>query len=314
MHPDGSARFLFQEHRSFEIETPSVLISRSGCGAWFLSTLSAAPARCAQSVSTKSIGNHQPQQARSLPLVTGEKIPSEDPLIKNFHSLGLIEGRVNIFRCASPTRDLVKDKPLPGDRAALAKFADATRLKHLAELGIHTIISLENPDSTEDGDASSKAQQTLWMALEKQAAKDAGIAFISHPLINSGPGSMQTMSDEEVAKLIDPIAADILAQSKTGGVLFHCAAGHDRTGIVAAYIRLKWEQWPIGQTIEEMRRLGHNWEKYSSNGGVSSWHEEHLKAMADLLKMPADATLMRIRHSMAARAPSSMEGIPHLCL
>ncbi len=65
---------------------------------------------------------------------------------------------------------------------------------------------------------------------------------------------------------------------------FIAPAGHDRTGIVAAYIRLKYEKWPLDQAIEEMRRLGHNWVKYSANGGESSWHEGHLKAISEMLK------------------------------
>lgn len=242
----------------------------------------ATPSNIAPST-TSSTPATAPATAKS-PLV-GERVPSEDPQIKDFHSLGLIEGRLNIFRCASPTRDLVKDKPVPDDTGPLQQLADA-RLRHLADLGIHTIVSLENPDSTESGDG--KAQQTLWITLEKQAAKNVGITFISHPLINSGPGSMETMNDQAVQTLIDPIAADILRQSKAGGILFHCAAGHDRTGTIAAYIRIKWQKWPVEQAIAEMRRLGHNWVKYSSNGGDSSWHEDHLKAIAELLKKPTN--------------------------
>ena len=48
--------------------------------------------------------------------------------------------------------------------------------------------------------------------------------------MNSGERSLQTMPDGEVVKLIDSIASEILEASKKGGVLFHCAAGHDRTG------------------------------------------------------------------------------------
>ncbi len=39
----------------------------------------------------------------------GEQVPSEDNVIKDFHSLGLINGRTNIFRCASPVKDLIDD-------------------------------------------------------------------------------------------------------------------------------------------------------------------------------------------------------------
>jgi Tyrosine phosphatase family len=231
---------------------------------------------------------------------TGEKIPSESQVIKDLHSLGVVEGRVTIFRSASPTRDLVKGNAVPGDRTALQQEA-AKRMAELSKLGIKTIISLENPDAADDAEAGAKEQRELWINLEKEAAKQAGIAFVSRPVNNSGKGSLETMSDAEALKLIDPIAAEIVADSKGGGVLFHCAAGHDRTGIVAAYIRMKYQQWPVQQAIEEMRRLGHNWVKYSGNGGESSWHEGHLKAIALMLKPgQASATTVPAEYVPAA--------------
>jgi len=39
------------------------------------------------------------------------------------------------------------------------------------------------------------------------------------------------------------------------------------------------QHWSVDAAINEMRRLGHNWPKYSHNGGISSWHEDHLRAM-----------------------------------
>jgi hypothetical protein len=223
-----------------------------------------------------------PATTQKSPLV-GEQVPSEDASIKDFHSLGMVEGHVDIFRSASPTRDLFKKAATDVGDADLQKVADE-RLRHLASLGIRCIVSLENPDATEEGNTAGTAVQKRWIAAERIAAKNVGITFISHPVNNAGAASLQTMTDDQVLKLIDPIATEIIAQAKTGGVLFHCAAGHDRTGLVAAYIRLKWEHWPVDQAIAEMRRLGHNWPRYSSNGGESSWHEEHLRGIAELLK------------------------------
>jgi hypothetical protein len=95
------------------------------------------------------------------------------------------------------------------------------------------------------------------------------------------------MTDQQVMDWADAITAEIFKDADNGGVVFHCSAGHDRTGIIAAYIRLKYQHWPIDQAIDEMRRLGHNWVKFSRNGGVSSWHEDHLRAIAVLLEKGA---------------------------
>ncbi len=156
-------------------------------------------------------------------------------------------------------------------------------MQRLYDLGIRTIVSFESPDlgeSTKDSKNDSTAMRRAWIALEKMAAEQVGLAFVSHPVANAGPNSLETMSDQDVSKLIDPIAAEILADANHGGVIFHCAAGHDRTGLMAAYLRMKYEKWPVEEAIAEMRRYGHNWIKYSHNGGVSSWHEDHLRALA----------------------------------
>jgi hypothetical protein len=73
------------------------------------------------------------------------------------------------------------------------------------------------------------------------------------------------------------VEGNLKAAAGRGGVLVHCAAGHDRTGLVVAYLRITAGHWPVDRAIAEMRACGHNWPKYSSNGGTSSWHEEFLK-------------------------------------
>jgi hypothetical protein len=221
----------------------------------------------------------------------GERVPSEDPIIKDFHSLGLVDGRVDIFRCASPVRDLGTPTTSPNDLARQEDEAKS-RIHHLYDLGIRTIICLEDPnhpDRDESGSKTKSAQLKARVALESQAAAQTGISFVLHPMNNAGPNSLENMSDAQLKDWLDEVSADVLARSRAGGVAFHCSAGHDRTGIVAAYIRLKYENWPVDQAIDEMRRYGHNWPKFSHDGGISSWQEDHLRAIAKMLE-PQPAT------------------------
>ena len=233
----------------------------------------------------QSLAQDQRQQAANDPKAggqVGEKVPSEDVIIKDLHSLGLIEGHANIFRSASPVRDLVDDS---GELSPDASSDAKKRMQHLYDLGIRTVISFENPNQTESNGEDGKAKATKSkIALEKAAAEQAGLKFVSHPITNSGKNSLEDMSDADVCKLLDPISQEILDRAGEGGVLFHCSAGHDRTGIMAAYMRLKYQHWPVDQAIDEMRRFGHNWPKFSANGGSSSWHEEHLKTIDKQLK------------------------------
>lgn len=215
----------------------------------------------------------------------GERVPSDDPILKDFHSLGLVNGTLNLYRCASPVRDLGKKVHDPADLAAFAPDAKA-RLQHLKDLGIQTIISLEDP-GIPDSDKATPDKTKIYNAqctLEKAAAADVGLTFISHPMNNKGPNSFQTMTDDQVHAWLEAVTTDLFAAAAKGGVVFHCSAGHDRTGIVTAYIRIKYQHWPVSEAIDEMRRFGHNWPKYSNNDGVSSWHEDHLRAIAATLE------------------------------
>jgi hypothetical protein len=219
-----------------------------------------------------------PASAPSANAAVGEKVPSEDSVLKDFHSLGLINGRVNIFRCACPVRDLAKAMTTtkPSDDAQAEALS---RMKRMYDLGIRTVISFQNPASSEDN--SQEIRRAI--ALEKSAAEQAGLTYVAYPMSNSGPDSLQTMSDQQVQEWLQSVADEIFKDSAGGGVAFHCTAGHDRAGIVAAYLRIKYEHWPVDQAIDEMRRYGHNWPKFSRNGGESSWHEDHLRAIAKTL-------------------------------
>jgi hypothetical protein len=181
-----------------------------------------------------------PATAPSVNAAVGEKVPSEDTVLKDFHSLGLINGRVNIFRCACPVRDLAKAMTTtqPSDDA---QAQAAARMKHMYDLGIRTVISFQDPASNEEN--AQEIERAI--ALEKATAAQAGLNYVAYPIANSGPDSLQTMSDLAVQQSLQSVADEIFKDSATGGVAFHCTAGHDRAGIVAAYLRIKYEHWPV---------------------------------------------------------------------
>jgi len=214
------------------------------------------------------------------PAGVGEQVPSEDPAVKDLHSMGLIDGRVALFRSACPVRDLVKGAT--ATRPSESAVAEAIgRMRHLHDdLGIRTDFSFQT--TAPAGDEGQPGEQAAAVALERTACEAVGIRFVSRPIANSGPGSLQTMTDAQALALVDPIATDIRRAAAGGGVLFHCSAGHDRTGLVAAWLRITAQGWPLDQADAEMRRLGHNWPKYSDDGGVTSWHERRLRGMAAL--------------------------------
>ncbi len=224
------------------------------------------------------------------PTATGsgiERVPSDDLVLKDLHSLGLVNGQLKLFRCASPVRDIAKAMTTtqPSDEQ---QHEARVRLQRLYDLGVRTDVSFQDPSGSSDEGKGSELNRSA--TLEKAACDAVGIQFVSRPMSNSGPHSMQTMSDEEIQKWLDEVTGDIFTAAKTGGVAFHCSAGHDRAGIVTAYIRIKYQHWPVDEAIEEMRRYGHNWVKYSADGGINSWHEQHLRSIAKTLAATADTS------------------------
>lgn len=209
------------------------------------------------------------------------RVSSEDPLIANYHSLGEIAHRTNIFRCANPVGDIADRlngrEPTEADRQ-LAK----SRMQHLYDSGVRTVVSLQRQEPPTD---ALKNPEYSAVALEMDAAREVGLTYVAYPMGNKGkdPLSLQYMPDDAVFELMESITSDIVKRSETGGVAFHCKSGKDRTGLVAAYLRVKYQHWTADQAILEMRQNGHVWKSFLKPGNIYSWHEEHLLAMAKRL-------------------------------
>jgi len=213
--------------------------------------------------------------------VISPKASSEDRLIPNFHSLGEIAHHTNIFRCANPVGNIA-------DRLKGAEPTDADRqqakaqMQHLYDLGVRTVVSLQRQ---EPPTAAQKKPEYSAVVLEKAAAKEVGLTYVAYSMSNKGKDalSLQYMPDATVFKLIESIGNDIVKRSETGGVAFHCKSGKDRTGLMAAYLRVKYQHWSADQAIAEMRQNGHVWQSFLKPGDSFSWHEEHLRTIAEQL-------------------------------
>lgn len=208
---------------------------------------------------------------------------SEDALIKNLHWLGPINGQTNIFRCASPTMGVAEQMKSTKPTEEDLKLAHE-RMQYLRDLGIRTVISFQHQTPPKEVETNAERRA---VALEKTAAKEVGLTYLAYPMSNKGTNSFEDMSTEAVIKLLDPISEEIMELAATGGVAFHCKAGKDRTGLMAGYLRLKYQHWTADEAIAEMRRYGHAWNKFAKDGTTNSWHEVHLRAIAATLNPPA---------------------------
>lgn len=233
-----------------------------------------------------------PGVPNSSPSVSSQHVsalaPSEDGLILNFHPLGEINGRANIFRCANPV-DIVATR-LNGTAPGETDLREAeTRMRRLYDMGIRTVVSLQRQEPPTDSLDNPEYGAVI---LEKTAARNVGLDYVAYPMGNRGndPLSLQRMSDDKVFTLVETIGDDIVKRSETGGVAFHCKSGKDRTGLVAAYLRIRYQRWTVNDAIAEMRRNGHVWTSFANPGDSSSWHENHLRFIAGKLPPAPAAT------------------------
>lgn len=212
------------------------------------------------------------------------KASSEDRLVPNYHSLGEIAGRTNIVRCANPVGEIA-DRLNGLDPTDADRQQAKARMQHLYDSGVRTVVTLQRQEPPTD---TWKNPEYPAVALEMAAAKEAGLTYVAYSMGNRGkdPLSLQYMPDDTVFKLMESITDDIVKRSETGGVAFHCKSGKDRTGLVAAYLRVKYQHWTADDAILEMRQNGHVWQKFLKPGNSYSWHENHLRAVAAMLASP----------------------------
>lgn len=225
-----------------------------------------------------------PPAASSKP---ARKAASEDPLIVNYHSLGKLGKKGEVVRCANPVDGIAERLKGAEPTADDLKQAKA-QMQHLYDRGIRTVISLQRQEAPTD---ALKNPEYAAVTLEKAAAKEVGLTYVSYSMANRGKDalSLQYMPDDTVFKLIETIGNDIIKRSETGGVAFHCKSGKDRTGLVAGYLRVKHQGWSVDDAIEEMRANGHVWKSFLKPGQFYSWHENHLRGIASRLG-PSDST------------------------
>ena len=105
-------------------------------------------------------------------------------------------------------------------------------IRYLKARGFRSVISLRR-----DGD-------------ERRKVEALGLRYFEIPLHAGLFGSTEP-TDEEIRTFLS-----LLADSANRPAFFHCRHGRDRTGAMAALYRIRVDQWPAEDAIEEMRAFG----------------------------------------------------------
>jgi protein tyrosine phosphatase (PTP) superfamily phosphohydrolase (DUF442 family) len=107
----------------------------------------------------------------------------------------------------------------------------------LRDYGIRDVLTLEDYLGNQQAAAD-----------EEKMALDVGMEFSWLPMDGLAKPSIGQL-DQALAYIADPAHQPVLV---------HCLHGSDRTGMVIAAYRIKYQLWPVDQARHEMYQYGHS--------------------------------------------------------
>ncbi|MFH1888938.1 MAG: dual specificity protein phosphatase family protein [Candidatus Omnitrophota bacterium] len=127
----------------------------------------------------------------------------------------------------------------------------AKTLKALKEYyGVKTVLSLHNDVAV-----------NKW---EQRVVEELGMEFINIPLDASLEQKPQTIEQ----------AIEILGNKDNQPIFAHCKEGKDRTGLILAAYRIKYDNWSQEEALMEMHAYGYNPLRYPNlKDSLSYWDD-----------------------------------------
>ena len=98
---------------------------------------------------------------------------------------------------------------------------------------------------------------------EKRTAEQLGINFISIPM---DAGKEQSV--EKIEQILN-----IITDKSRQPIYVHCHAGKDRTGLIFAAYRIKYDHWGIEDAYKEMLGYGFDEAYYQVNRSLRKWYD-----------------------------------------
>jgi len=155
-----------------------------------------------------------------------------------------------------------------------ARLTSTDALQYLKSIGIKNIINLQG------GDLNSRYAKIIpWaepgempevIAGEREAATTSGIGYLHSPLNSLEPVTI----DED--KAINEVL-EFMHDKNNQPVFIHCEHGADRTGLLVALYRVKYEKVDVETAREEWIRNGHNRLHQIFTGDLDEYYYEKVK-------------------------------------
>jgi protein tyrosine phosphatase (PTP) superfamily phosphohydrolase (DUF442 family) len=98
---------------------------------------------------------------------------------------------------------------------------------------------------------------------EAKLAKELGIDFINIPMSGA-----KEQSVEKIEQILN-----IITDKSRQPIFVHCHAGKDRTGLIFAAYRIKYDHWSIEDAYKEMLGYGFDEAYYQMNKSLRKWYD-----------------------------------------
>lgn len=157
-----------------------------------------------------------------------------------------------------------------------ARPLDLNEMQTLSNLGIKSILNIQGGDMNSSLwkliSWNEPGEKPEYIAAEKAVATQLNIGFKNIPLNSLDPVTV----DED--KRIDQ-AIEFLHNPNNQPVYIHCEHGKDRTGLVVALYKIKYEGMSVEAAYNEWVQLGHDKKARIFTGDLDVYFAEKVKEL-----------------------------------
>lgn len=136
-----------------------------------------------------------------------------------------------------------------------ARPTNAEAISYLKSVSIKNVINLQGGDLNSDIGIiipwAEPGEKPEVIEFEKKTALSLGLGFFHAPL-----NSLEEVTTDE-DKEIDEVLS-FMHDKNNQPVFIHCEHGADRTGLLVALYRVKYEGYSVGAAMSEWIKNGHN--------------------------------------------------------
>ena len=155
-----------------------------------------------------------------------------------------------------------------------ARLTSIEAAHYLKSINVKTVINLQGGDLSSDIGIiipwAEPGERPEVIAQEKADVLSAGLSFINVPL-----NSLEAVTKDEDVE-IDQIL-DIMSIKENQPVFIHCEHGADRTGLLVALFRVKYEGVNVEAARVEWINNGHNKLHRIFTGGLDEYYYAKVK-------------------------------------